>query len=163
MSDVARAYRESAVRGASPVGLIVILYEEIIHSMRKAERAVQSGNIEERTRSLNHALAVIGHLQGILNFEKGGQVARDLSTFYDLARTKIMDANMQTDNVAIEWIVRECSVIKQAWERVDMQVSGEQGRADAAEQVTVETIPALAFTGRQKNLQASRAARVQPL
>ncbi len=158
MSDAARAYRESAVRGASPVGLIVILYEEIIHSMRKAQRAVQSGNIEERTRSLNHALAVVGHLQGVLNFEKGGHVARDLSTFYNLVRRKILDANMRTDSVSIEWIVTECSSIKQAWEVADLQLSGELGRADAAEEV-----PVLAFTGQPKHLQASRGARVQPL
>jgi flagellar secretion chaperone FliS len=160
VSDAARAYRESAVRGASPVGLIVILYEEIIHSMRKAQRAVQSGNIEERTRSLNHALAVVGHLQGILNFEKGGQVARDLSAFYDLVRTKILDANVQTDIASSEWVVAECSTIKQTWELVDRQLSGEQGRADAAEEG-----PVLAFTGavRPKNLQALRPVREQSL
>src|SRR5271155_1058102 len=163
MSDAARAYRESAVRGASPVGLIVILYEEIIHSMRKAERAVHSGNIEERTRSLNHALAVVGHLQGILNLEKGGQVARDLSTFYDLVRTKIMAANMQTDRVAIEWIVQECSMIKQAWELADRELLGEQVRADATQEVTAETVPALALNGRQKKLQASRVGVVHQL
>jgi flagellar protein FliS len=163
MSDAARAYRESAVRGASPVGLIVILYEEIIHSMRKAERAVLSGNIEERTRSLNHALAVVGHLQGILNFEKGGQVARDLSSFYDLARTKILDANMKTDSAAIEWVVTQCSMIKQAWVLVDLELSSKQGRVDAAAEVVAEAVPEMAFTGRQKNLQSSRAARVHQL
>jgi flagellar secretion chaperone FliS len=160
MTDPARAYRESAVRGASPVGLIVILYEEIIHSMRKAQRALQSGNIEERTRALNHALAVVGHLQGVLNFEKGGQVARDLSIFYDFVRTKILDANVRTDSVAIEWIVAECSTIKQAWEAVDMRISGEQGRADAEEE-----IPALAISGagRPKLVPALRGARAHTL
>lgn len=157
MRDAQRAYRESAVRGASPVGLIVILYEEIIHSMRKAERAVHSGNIEERTRSLNHALAVVGHLQGILDFEKGGQVARDLSAFYDAARSKILDANMKNDGAAIEWIVTQCSVIKQAWALADLELSGKQGRLDAA----AEAVPRMAIAGRHKNPQASRAARVQ--
>src|SRR5271155_5270760 len=147
MTDAARAYRESAVRGASPVGLIVILYEEIIHSMRKAQRALQSGNIEERTHALNHALAVVGHLQGILNFEKGGQVARDLSTFYDSARTKILEANVKNDSAAIEWIVTQCSVIKQAWALADLELSGKQGRMDAAE-APAEAIPRMAFAGR---------------
>jgi flagellar protein FliS len=164
MTDAARAYRESAVRGASPVGLIVILYEEIIHSMRKAQRAWQSGNIEERTRSLNHALAVVGHLQGILDFEKGGQVAHALSTFYDLVRTKIMDANVRTDSVSIEWVVTECSTIKEAWVVVDLQLSGDQGRADAADAASAAAeVPVLAFPGRPKNLAASRAVRAQTL
>jgi flagellar protein FliS len=154
MSDPARAYRESAVRGASPVGLIVILYEEIIHSIRKAQRSVQAGNIEERTRSLNHAIAVVGHLQGILNFEKGGRVARDLSLFYDLVRSKILDASVRTDGGTMEWIVTECSKIKQAWELVDRQVSGDEATADSAKEV-----PVLAVSSRQKNPQPPRAAR----
>jgi hypothetical protein len=70
---------------------------------------------------------------------------------------------MQTDIGAIEWTVKECSVIKQAWERVDLQISGEQGRADEAQEVTAEAVPALEFTGRQKNLQASRSARAPGL
>jgi len=154
MSDPARAYRESAVRGASPVGLIVILYEEIIHSVRKACRSAQSGNIEERTHSLNHALAVVGHLQGILNFEKGGRVARDLSLFYDLVRSKIMEANVRTNGVTMDWIVTECSNIKLAWELVDRQVSGDEAAADSGEEA-----PVPAMSGRRKNPQASRAAR----
>lgn len=156
MSDPARAYRESAVRGASPVGLIVILYEEIIHSMRKAQRDLQRGRIEERTRSLNHAIAVVGHLQGILNFEKGGRVARDLALFYDLMRGKILDANVRTDSGTMEWIVTECSKIKQAWEQVDRQLSGNEAAADSGEE-----LPVLAASGLQKNPQPQRSARAQ--
>jgi len=156
--DPARAYRESAVRGASPVGLIVILYEEIIHSVRKAQRSLQSGDIEERTHALNHALAVVGHLQGVLNFEKGGQVARDLSMFYGFLRVKILDANVRADNPTMEWIAAECAKIKRAWELVDQQLAGDQITTDLAEEV-----PVLAFSGRQKNLQPARAARVIPL
>jgi flagellar secretion chaperone FliS len=141
MSDPARAYRESAVRGASPVGLIVILYEEIIRSMRKAQRALIGADIEERTRSLNHALAVIGHLQGVLDFEKGGQVARDLSAFYSLMRSSILDANVRADAQIMESIVTEFSKIKQAWQIVDREISGQpaEPRDDLA-----ELIPALA-------------------
>ena len=49
MKDPARAYRESAVRGASPVGLIVMLYEEVLRTLRRAQRAIQQNDIEART------------------------------------------------------------------------------------------------------------------
>jgi flagellar secretion chaperone FliS len=141
MSDPARAYRESAVRGASPVGLIVILYEEVIRSMRKAQRALASGDIEERTRSLSHALAVVGHLQAVLDFEKGGQVARDLSTFYGMMRSSILDANVRADSQIMESVVTEFSKIKQAWQSVDREITGQP--AEAGNELA-ELVPALA-------------------
>jgi flagellar secretion chaperone FliS len=154
MKDAARAYRESAVRGASPVGLIVILYEEVIHAMRQAQRALLSGNIEERTHSLGHAIAVVGHLQVILNFEKGGQIARDLSAFYDLLQNKILDANVNADHLQMEWVAAECSKIKQVWQEVDRQVSGNQGEAE-----TAEFVPELATSARAAEAGQSRRAR----
>jgi flagellar secretion chaperone FliS len=156
MSDPARAYRESAVRGASPVGLIVILYEEIIRSMRKAQRALISADIEERTRSLNHALAVVGHLQGVLDFEKGGQVARDLSAFYGLMRSSILDANARADTQTMESVVAEFSKVKQAWQIVDREISGQP--AEPPHELA-ELVPALASAAGRNTPGAAERSR----
>ncbi|MGA7963911.1 MAG: flagellar export chaperone FliS, partial [Candidatus Acidiferrales bacterium] len=141
MRDAARAYRESAVRGASPVGLIVILYEEVIRSMRKAQRALASGNIEERTHSLSHAIAVVGHLQGVLDFTKGGQVASDLAVFYDLTRGKMLEANVRADDQIMETVATEFAKIKEAWHAVDREVTGQPAEPHEARE---ELVPALA-------------------
>lgn len=129
MSDPARAYRESAVRGASPVGLIVILYEEVIRSLRRAQRCLASGDIEERTHSLTHAIAVVGHLQGVLDFEKGGRVARDLAVFYGLMRSQILEANIRASHDVMEAVVAEFSRVKQVWQAVDRELSGQPAEA----------------------------------
>jgi flagellar secretion chaperone FliS len=123
MRDPARAYRESAVRGASPVGLIVILYDEIVRSLRRAERASEENKIEERTQAVNHALQVIGHLQATLNFEAGGEVAQSLSHFYNLARTKIIDANLTKNSRALQELVGEFLQVAAAWQELDRRAN----------------------------------------
>ncbi len=123
IKDPARAYRESAVRGASPVGLIVILYEEIIRSIRRAQRAHAAGRIEERVHSMTHALRVVGHLQGVLDFEKGGPLAHELFAFYNLARNKLVEANAQADPALMHSLATEFENMKQAWQRVDREVT----------------------------------------
>jgi flagellar protein FliS len=139
MNDPARMYRESAVRSASPVGLIVILYEEVVRALRRAQRGMQQGNVEERTLGLSHAIRVIGHLQSVLNFEAGGQVARDLSAFYNGARTEILRANAQSgqgiDETTIGTLAAGFSAIAEAWKRVDREVGDGSS--------TVSTIPAI--------------------
>jgi flagellar secretion chaperone FliS len=121
--DPARAYRESAVRGASPVGLIVILYEEIIRSIRRAQRAHAGGCIEERTNSMTHAIRVVGHLQGVLDFEKGGPLARELFAFYGLARTKLLEASAYADAELMHSLATEFENMKQAWQRVEHEMA----------------------------------------
>jgi flagellar protein FliS len=132
MRDPVREYKETAVRGASPVGLIVMLYEEVIRSIRKAQRELASGNIEERTKSLSHAINVVGHLQAVLDFEKGGRIARDLSVFYDLMRSQIMEANVKADNQILESIATEFSKIKETWHEVDRRIASEPAPPVAA-------------------------------
>lgn len=126
IKDPARAYRESAVRGASPVGLIVILYEEIIRSIRRAQRAVTAGKIEERSNALTHALEVIGHLQGVIKFDQGGTLAQELVTFYTLTRAKLLEANVKPQDKLLEDLAGEFAKMKEAWQRVDSDLSAQR-------------------------------------
>jgi flagellar secretion chaperone FliS len=119
MKDPAKMYRESAVRGASPLGLIVILYEEIVRSIRKAIRAFESGDIEARGRSLTHAVEVIGYLQSILDFEKGGNVARNLSSFYNLMRGKLLEIHISPTHDGLEMLAREFANVGEAWQQAE--------------------------------------------
>jgi flagellar protein FliS len=123
MRDTARFYRESAVRSASPVGLIVILYEETIRSLRKAQRALKQKNIEQRTLELTHAIKVIGHLQSVLDFDRGGAVARNLWAFYNTARTAILSVTHESGNEILESLAADFSNIAQAWQQVDREIT----------------------------------------
>ncbi|MGA8221455.1 MAG: flagellar export chaperone FliS [Candidatus Acidiferrales bacterium] len=142
MRDAARTYREEGVRGASPVGLIVILYQEVHRSILKAQQALLQGNIEQRTTELNHAVEVIGHLQSTLNFEKGGEVAPKLSRFYNVARAKILEANILSSKEILEWLSQEFSAHIEAWQTVDRAVSDQEAQAEAQAE-TERVVPAL--------------------
>lgn len=119
MRDPARIYRESAVRGASPVGLIVILYDEIVRSIRKAQRAFERGDIEARANALTHAVEVIGYLQSILDFEKGGEIARNLANFYNLMRAKLLDIHIAPTHDGLEMLAREFAKVAAAWQQAE--------------------------------------------
>jgi flagellar protein FliS len=116
-------YRESAVRGASPIGLIVILYDEIVRSLRKAQRAFEAGDIEARGRALTHAVEVIGYLQSILDFEKGGNVARELASFYNLMRGKLLEIHIAPSHEGLEIMAREFAKVGAAWQQAERSMS----------------------------------------
>ena len=93
--DAKTSYREAAVRGASPVRLVICLYEQAIEDLRRAVIAQEKGDIELATRGINHALTVIAQLHGSLDMEHGGDVARNLARFYSLVRAGLTEAQVK--------------------------------------------------------------------
>jgi len=154
--DPARAYRESAVRGASPVGLVVLLFEEALRSVCKAQRALRENNIERRALELTHAVEVIGYLQSTLDFEKGGEVARNLSHFYDVARAKILEANIRADDSMLEWLASQLSGHIDSWQQVDRELTSSE-----AETLPPSLGPAMAEASGRRARAMPQGARVR--
>ncbi len=47
--DARQIYQDSAVRGATPIDLVVLLYDSAIEDMRRALAAMKNGDIEARS------------------------------------------------------------------------------------------------------------------
>jgi flagellar secretion chaperone FliS len=117
--DSAFAYHQSTAFGASAVGQVVALYDTILRDFHRATAAIDAGEIEKRINAFNHALMVVGELQGVLDFERGGQAARNLSDFYTVARTVIMRASMTGSREKVQELVRMFTRIRAAWAKAE--------------------------------------------
>jgi len=117
--DPRSAYREGAVRGASGVRLIIFLYEQAIQDLRRAAVAMEQGNIEMRTLQINHAISVIGHLQGTLDRERGGRVGRDLERFYRSMRGRLIDAQALASSEILYQQISDLLSVRESWIEVD--------------------------------------------
>jgi flagellar secretion chaperone FliS len=123
--DARTLYREAAVRGASPVRLVICLYEQAIEDLRRAVIALEKGNIEERTRHINHALMVIAQLQGSLDMPHGGEVARNLQRFYTVIRAGLIEAQLKQSSGILEKQISQLTLVMEAW----LEVEGLTGAA----------------------------------
>ena len=115
MTNVPKAYREADVRGASAVHLVVLLYEQIIRDLTQAAGALEQNDIELRTRSINHAILVIGYLQSPLDFGKGGKVAKDLDYFYNALRQNLMQVQFFPTKVGVNQLITDVFAVREAW------------------------------------------------
>lgn len=117
--DAKMAYRETAVQGASRVGLVVLLYEQIIEDLHVAVEALRNHQIELRTRRINHAILVLGHLQSTLNKEQGGKVAIVLNRYYDLLRAALTEGQAKASQEILEAQIADLLSLREAWMQVD--------------------------------------------
>lgn len=116
------AYQQSTALSASAVGQVVALYDRILRDLRQALLAVEAGQIEPRVNALNHALTIVGELQGVLDFERGGEVARNLNSFYNVARAITMQACAENSIERLNELVAMFTRLRAAWAQVERTV-----------------------------------------
>ena len=117
--DPAATYRRRTLESATPMGLVVLLYQAAITSLHRGLAAMEAGDIEKRTQSLNHVLAVIAELKSALNFERGGAVARQFALFYAMAERQILDASCRQDPEPLRSLLGPFGEIQRAWQQAD--------------------------------------------
>jgi flagellar protein FliS len=133
----AATYQQASARGASPVGLIVTLYDTILRDFRRAQVAFEAGNVETRVFELNHALTVIAHLQSALDRQRGGEAAERFDRFYKVTRALILEANIRPTAKAFHNLFTLYNSLRQAWQEVE-----QKSPADLQESPVPSTAPA---------------------
>jgi flagellar secretion chaperone FliS len=126
MTNPKRAYQEAAVRGANPVRLTILLYDQLIHDVSRATEALGGARIEQCAQEIGHAIAVIGYLQATLRYDTGRDVARNLGRFYTMLREKLMEAQVRSSRAILGELQQQLLEVREAWIKVEAEtvVSG---------------------------------------
>lgn len=117
-NDIAISYREAAVRGAGQVELVIMLYDILFDDIQRAVTAIRACNIEARTAEIKHALSVLEQLQGTLNFEEGGEAARNMDRLYSIVRAKLLEAHIKTSAEILHKQIELLTPIRDAWKQI---------------------------------------------
>ncbi|HMD84263.1 MAG TPA: flagellar export chaperone FliS [Terriglobia bacterium] len=123
MRQPALAYRQFSVQTATPLGLVVMLYDGAITAMRGAVSAIEAHDVPNKCIHLNRAQAIILQLEGTLNFEQGGEVAQTLQALYVHARAQILKANIENSAEILRALIEQISTVREAWYEADHRPS----------------------------------------
>ncbi len=114
-------YLRTAVETATPIRLIVMLYDGAIRFLSQALPAMQAHDFEAQTRLIGRAQDIIAHLHTHLEADSGGTLARDLANVYSPMYDMLSYANIQNTPERVEkvlWALRE---LREAWSQVERQ------------------------------------------
>ena len=119
MRHPAHTYRQFSVQGATPLGLVVMLYDGAIAALQRAVTAIEAHDIQKKCTHLNRAQAIIAQLEGTLNMELGGEVAQTLKAFYLYARGQATKANIENSPAILRSLIEKFATVREAWHQAE--------------------------------------------
>jgi flagellar protein FliS len=119
MSTTEMSYRRSAIQGASRIGLMIALFDQLASDLRRAAAALRNNDIETRCRELNHAFLVLGQLENWVDVKNGGESAQTLSRFYAYLRAKVLEAGAIKSAKLLEMQVDMILLVRSSWQQLD--------------------------------------------
>ena len=108
----------TGVSKANSVELIQMLFDGLIESMSAAKGHIIHKNLEYKGKSIARASRIVLGLQGALDFEKGGDLAKNLNELYDYVTRRLLHVNAHNDLEALEEVHGLMMEIRSAWETV---------------------------------------------
>jgi flagellar secretion chaperone FliS len=118
------AYRETRVKTASPGQIIVMLYAEAVKQMDSAIELLKNDVkarpdlIEKSNAAVTRTQDIITELMASLDFEAGGEIAKNLFALYLFFNRELIEANIQKDAEKIKTIRDMMDDLRGAWVEV---------------------------------------------
>ncbi len=132
----AEQYRKFEVSGsvtdADPHKLVALLLNGACERIRRAKACLEQGDLASKGKAIGEACAIVGHLNGSLDHEAGGELAGNLSALYDYVVQRLTEANLHNDHGALDEALGLLGEISSAWNAIPM----EQRRPAAAMEAT---------------------------
>jgi flagellar protein FliS len=115
-----QAYREASVLTASPVQLVVMLYDGATRFLRQAEVVMAEGVIGQAHERMGRAEAIIDELLATLD-TSAGQVAERLQGIYVFCKRLLNEARIGKDPSKLVKVRELLAPLREAWAELAAQ------------------------------------------
>ncbi|MDR2493755.1 MAG: flagellar export chaperone FliS [Spirochaetaceae bacterium] len=120
------AYKETRVKTAGQGQLIMMLYDEAVKQLdrgldllkKNSKGKKDPGRIEEITKALLKTQEIITELSVSLDFEKGGEIAKNLFSLYSWFNHEIVEADISKDMERVANVRAMLNDLRTVWGEV---------------------------------------------
>ena len=110
-------FAETSVGIARPENLILLVFEKLLDHLLSAEKQMQAGELA--IEPLDKALDIFNiGLIPALDFEKGGEIAKNLASLYDWSIRHLLKARINKDPAMVNEVREVLMPIYEAWQGV---------------------------------------------
>lgn len=111
-------YQKAAVNGASPLQLIILLYDGALKFMQSGRKAMEEGNRDLQNASLQKAQKVLMELMSCLDMKQGGEISKNLLSLYSYVLNELVMANMTDDRDGVDRGIKVLTDLRESWREI---------------------------------------------
>jgi flagellar protein FliS len=119
----ANQYKQMAVKTANRGQLLIMLYESAIQNVKKATVAIEKKDVPSKGTAIGKAHDIINELMNTLDFEVGGNIARDLERLYAFMTEQLVKANIENNKQCLDNVQRLLEKLLSGWREAVKQVN----------------------------------------
>jgi flagellar protein FliS len=108
-------YKQTSVTSASREKLLLMLYEGAIKFTKQAIIACEMKDIGNRGLYIGKAYDIIMELSNTLNFEVGGDIAKNLEQLYIYIMEQLTQANVKGDACHLHTVLKLLNTLQEGW------------------------------------------------
>lgn len=115
-------YQKTAIQTASKEELVLLLYNGAIKYTHHAIEFIEQKNWADSSKNICRAQAIIVELLNSLNFEIGGEIAKNLEYLYSVMVDNLTVANFEHTSEPLKLNLQILEKLQNAWEGVLQQL-----------------------------------------
>lgn len=126
------SYQKTSIQTASKEELILMLYSGAIKHTTNAVDFLEKKNTPDASKNICRAQAIVVELLNSLNFEVGGDIAKNLEYLYSVIVDNLTIANFEHTIEPLKINIQILERLKSAWEGVLQQIKDGKISSSAA-------------------------------
>jgi len=111
-----QAYQRTNVPTADPKRLVIMCFEGAILNLKMAKAKFYAHDYEAKGKAIQNALTILNELRATLNFEQGGEIAKNLDSLYAFWSNHILKSDRNRDMRGLDNVTAQLEDIKSALE-----------------------------------------------
>lgn len=115
--QAAQQYKNTNVTTASPLTLVLMMYDGAVRFIQQGIAAIEERNYEQANNNLGRAQDIVAALAGALDMRQG-EVAENLQRLYDYMQTRLVEGNVRKDAAPLQEVIRLLQELREAWEQI---------------------------------------------
>lgn len=116
-------YRQQQVQyevdQASPVKLILLLYDREVFLLRQALVKLKEGDVAKKGEAILKATDILSEFKAILNLEEGGDLAAQLDNLYTFMVQQLTVANHENNPEPITAVLKIVEELREGWRELE--------------------------------------------
>ncbi len=112
-------YRRNAVLGASPIKLVVMLYDGALRFMEATKRAMADHDLYKQNEQMLRAQNIVVELMSTLDMDKGGEISSNLLSLYTYVLEQLIEANVNDSPEHIDRASKVMSELRDGWVQLE--------------------------------------------